>query len=55
VATALVGASLIAGAHILNRRYSRRCDCCETASEIQAIEAIILEAIHKRPKPEITR
>ena len=38
VATALVGASLIASAHILNHRYSRRCDCCETASEIQAVE-----------------
>jgi MerC mercury resistance protein len=50
LATALVGASLIAGAHILNRRYSRRCDCCETASEIHAAEAV-----HKRPKPEITR
>jgi len=37
---AMVGASLIAGAHILNRRYSRRCDCCETASEVQAIEAV---------------
>jgi hypothetical protein len=49
VATALVGASLIAGAHVLNR-YSRRCDCCETASEIQAIEAV-----RKRPEPEITR
>ena len=50
LATALVGASLIAGADILNRRYSRRCDCCEIASEIQAIEAI-----RKRPEPEITR
>ena len=50
VATALVGASLIVGAHILNHRYSRRCDCCETASEIQAIEAE-----RKSPEPEITR
>jgi len=50
LATALVGASLIAGAHVLNRRYSRRCDCCETVSEIHAVEAV-----HKRPKPEITR
>jgi len=47
--TALVGASLIAGAHILNHRYSRRCGCCETASEIQAEEAV-----DRRPKPEIT-
>jgi MerC mercury resistance protein len=50
LATALVGASLIAGAHILNHRYSRRCDCCETASEIQAVEAV-----RKRPEAEITR
>jgi MerC mercury resistance protein len=49
VATALVGASLIAGAHILNHSYSRRCDCCETASEIQPVEAV-----RKRPEPEIT-
>ncbi len=50
LATAMVGASLIAGAHILNRRYSRRCECCETASEIHAVEAV-----HQGPKPEMTR
>jgi hypothetical protein len=50
LATALVGASLIASAHILNHRYSRQCDCCETASEIQAVEAV-----RKRPEPEIPR
>jgi hypothetical protein len=48
LATALVGASLIAGAHILNRRYSRRCDCCDTVSEKR-----IVEAVRKRPEPEI--
>jgi positive regulator of sigma E activity len=48
-ATALVGASLIAGAHILNRHYSRRCDCCETVSEMHTVEAV-----HKVPEPEIT-
>jgi len=47
--TALVGASLIAGAHILNHRYSRGCGCCETVSEMQAEEAV-----SKRPEPEIT-
>ena len=50
LATALVGASLIAGAHVLNRRYSRRRDCCETASERQKVDAI-----RERPEPEMTR
>jgi len=50
LATALVGASLIAGAHILNHRYSRRCGCCETASEKRTVDAV-----RGRPEPEITR
>jgi MerC mercury resistance protein len=50
LATALVGASLIASAHILNHRYSRRCDCCETASEKRTVDAV-----RGRPEPEITR
>ena len=29
--TAVTGASLIARAHILNLRYSRRCDCCPSS------------------------
>ena len=33
-ATVLTGASLIAGAHILNLRYSRRCECCQSASSL---------------------
>ena len=49
LSTALVGASLIAGAHILNHRYSRRCDCCETVSEKQPVDAV-----RKRLEPEIT-
>ena len=31
--TALIGVSLIGAAHILNIRYSRRCDCCDSASD----------------------
>ena len=31
--TALIGASLIGASHILNIRYSRRCDCCDYASD----------------------
>jgi drug/metabolite transporter (DMT)-like permease len=31
--TALIGVLLIGGAHILNIRYSRRCDCCQPASD----------------------
>ena len=49
VSTALVGASLIASAHILNHRYSRRCDCCETASEERTVDAV-----SGTPEPETT-
>lgn len=38
-AMALTGTSLIIGAHILNHRYSRVCSCCESASNIQAVES----------------
>ena len=33
IAIALIGASLIIGAHALNLRYSRRCACCDPSKE----------------------
>jgi drug/metabolite transporter (DMT)-like permease len=31
--TALIGACLVGGAHVLNSRYSRRRKCCDSASD----------------------
>ena len=31
--TTLIGACLVGGAHVLNIRYSRRCKCCDSASD----------------------
>ena len=35
LATALIGAFLVATAHVLNIRYSSQCPCCRTAPELR--------------------
>ena len=36
---ASVGVSLITGAHVLNLKFSRRCQCCEPASDTNSLAA----------------
>jgi hypothetical protein len=36
-----VGAALIAGAHWLNHRFSRECECCKPAREAKRGEVIL--------------
>jgi hypothetical protein len=40
LATVLIGAFLIASAHILNLRYSKQCECCKSASDLHIPEIL---------------